>query len=208
MVRILGLGNLHRSEGFAFVIGLILFGLIGLGLFISFLLIGLQGPPKIIPDPTAVSAVRQMVKLDGLAFANSQQLLDDTEYEVLRSNPDLIKVAARFRRERKELAILWTSLLLSDLKKLWRFRRFLVRRGVPGGFGEEIKVLQAFVFSVIFLNLLKLLIRTAGPFVLYRMTRRARLLVERMSYASASLLSRFPPRGWPEVERSWIRSAT
>jgi hypothetical protein len=189
------------------MIGLILFGIVGLGLFVGFLFMGLQGAPKKLPDSSAVTAVVQMVSLEGSSFTHANRLLDDADYEMLRSHPALQQVAKQFRKDRQELALLWVSVLLSDLGTLWRFRRFLIQQGAPARLGEELDILRSFVVSVIFLNLLKALIHTSGPFVFLRMTRRAGRLVDRMSYAAASALGRIPAAGWAEVERSWTSTA-
>lgn len=182
------------------MIAIFLFVIVGLLLFGSFLLLGFQGTPKAVPDSSAVTAVSQMVNL---SLVDSNRLLDDTEYLLLRSNPALVGVARRLRKERQELALQWISLLLNDLKALWRFRRFLIRSGAPTALGEEYGILQAFVISVVLLNLMRVSIRVAGPFVLPRAGRRAGRLVVQMSYAAASVLHRIPTAGWPEVERGW-----
>jgi hypothetical protein len=182
------------------MIAILLFVIVGLILFGSFMVIGFQGTPKAVPDSSAVTAVSQMVNL---TLVDSNRLLDDTEYLLLRSNPALVEVAEQLCKQRKELALLWISTLLSDLKALWRFRRFLIRSGAPTTFREEYGILQTFILSVCLLNLMKASIRIAGPFALPRAGRRAGRLVVQMSYAAASVLRRIPSTGWPEVERSW-----
>ena len=90
---------------------LLLFGILGIALFTGFLAISLRGVPKALPDTSALSAVSQILTLEGSSFANPGRLLDDTEYQLLLSNPDLRKVARRFREERRDLAVLWISSL-------------------------------------------------------------------------------------------------
>ena len=187
--------------------GLLLFLIVGIVLFIGFLAMSLRGAPKSVPDSSALSAVTQMVALEGSSFANPNRLLDDAEYQILLSNPDLRPLAKRFRKERQELAVLWISSLLIDVKTLWRFRQFLIRQGVSATLGEELEILQAFVLSVVFLSLVKASICVFGPFMLAQATRRARRGVDKMSYATAGVLGRIPPAGWPEIERSWARGA-
>jgi hypothetical protein len=51
--------------------------------------------------------------------------------------------------------------------------------------------------------MLKTSIYAVGPFALSRSTRRARALVDKMSYTAAHTLGRIPQAGWPELERSW-----
>ena len=138
---------------------------------------------------------------------NPRRLLDDGEYQMLLSNPELQQVAEAIAQGAAGACqVLWISTLLSDLSVLWRFRRFLIRRGVAAGFREEFGILQSFVLSVVFLNLLKISIHAFGPFVLSRMIRDSGSFVDKMSYSAASVLGRVPQAGWPEIERNWTRS--
>lgn len=185
----------------------LLFAILGLILFASFLLIGLRGAPRAVPDSSAVGAVSEMLVLEGASFPNPNRLLDDTEYQILLSNPDLQQVARRFRKDRQELLLLWISVLLADLKTLWRFRQFLIRNGVSATFREEADIFLVFALSLVLLTLMKVSIRLLGPFAFARTTRRARRGVEKMSYATAGVLGRIPPAGWAEIGRTWARNA-
>ena len=189
------------------MIDLFLFILAGLALLIAFVLLGLQGPPKTDADASALAAVGQMVSLEGTSFVQGDRLLDDAEYRMLRSNPDLYPVAAQFRKDRRELALLWISVLLSDLKALWRFRRFLIQHGAPTRMSEEWAIVRSLIASVIFLNLLKFSVLTLGPFAFSRMAHRACYPVETMSRAAANVLGRIPAAGWPDLERAWTSTA-
>ncbi len=179
---------------------------VGLILFFVFLKIAIQGPQADAPDSNAVLAVRQMVHLHGLSFPSAQRFWDPAEYEMLRSTAELRQVTSVFRRERQELALLWISLLLDDVQTLWRFRRFLVRNAIHAKVGEELQILQTAIGAVAFLSLLRISVHLAGPFALAGGARRARRLVERMSYASAGVLDRMPRAGWADVERDWLKS--
>jgi len=183
-----------------------LFAILGLILFVSFLVIGLRGAPKTVPDSSALGAVSDILALEGSSFANPNRLLDDAEYQILLSNPDLRQVARQLRKDRQELVLLWISGLLADLKALWRFRQFLIRQGVAATFREEFDILQVFVLSLFLLTFMKVSIRILGPFAFVRMTRRAKGGVEKMSYATAGVLGRIPPAGWPEIGRNWSRT--
>lgn len=189
------------------MINLILFATLGLVLFGSFIFIALQGSPRTLPDSSAVQAVTEIINLEGSSFSNARRLLDDTDYQLLCSNPDLQRLAERLRHDRRHLALTWISLLQGDLLTLWRFRRFLIQRGVQSSLGEELGTLQALLLSLLFLNLLRLSIRTIGPFALPRATRQAGQLVESMSKGAALVLGRIPAAGWAEIERSWVKSA-
>ena len=105
---------------------------------------------------------------------------------MLRSNSALYQVAAKLRKDRRELALLWIAMLLSDVTALWRFRRFVIRRGAPTRTGEEWGVLRSlFAAKLIFLNLLKLSVLILGPFVFARMARYASRPVDAMSRAAS-----------------------
>jgi len=177
--------------------------LVGVVLFFAFLKIAVQGPSRSAPDSSAVLAVQQMVNLDGLSFAGGQRLLDPTEFQMLLSAAELREVAAAYRKERQALALLWISLLLNDVNGLWRFRRFLVRNGVPATMGEEMQILADAVRAVAFLSFLRIVIITFGPFAFSGAARNAQQVVEKMSHSSASVLNRLPRHGWPEIERAW-----
>ena len=97
------------------MINLILFAILGLVLFGSFIVLALQGSPKSLPDSSAVQAVTAIINLEGSSFSNARRLLDDTDYQVLCSNPDLRRLAERLRNDRRQLALTWISLLQSDL---------------------------------------------------------------------------------------------
>ena len=53
------------------MIELILFAAVGLVLFVGFLFLGLSGGRPKTPDSTLLTAVGQIVRLDGLSFASS-----------------------------------------------------------------------------------------------------------------------------------------
>jgi len=187
------------------MINLIFFTILGLALFGSFIFIALQGSPKSLPDSSAVQAVTEIINLEGSSFANARRLLDDTDYQALCSNPDLRRLAQRLRNDRRQLALTWISSLQNDLIRLWRFRRFLIQRGVASSMSEELRTLQA--LSLVLLSFIRLSIRAAGPFALPRATRQAGQLVDSMSTGAALVLGRIPAAGWAEIERSWVKSA-
>ena len=186
---------------------LFIFIVVGIALLMAFLLLGLQGPAKVDKDASALTAVAQIVTLQGTSFVNGDRLLDDAEYRLLKSNPDLHPVAAKLWRERRELALLWIDALHRDLRILWRFRQFVIQRGAPTHLSEEWAILRSLIAAVIFLRLLRLSVLTLGPFALTGMTRRARHPVDSMSRAAASVLGRVPSAGWSDLERAWAATA-
>jgi hypothetical protein len=199
--------DFNRADHYTVMINLIFFTILGLALFGSFIFIALQGSPKSLPDSSAVQAVTEIINLEGSSFANARRLLDDSDYQALCSNPDLRRLAVRLRNDRRQLALTWISSLQNDLIRLWRFRRFLIQRGVPSSMSEELRTLQALLLSLVLLSFIRLSIRAAGPFALPRATRQAGQLVDSMSTGAALVLGRIPAAGWAEIERSWVKSA-
>jgi len=200
--------DFNCADNYTPMINVTLFAILGLALFGGFIFIALQGgQKKSLPDSSAVRAVTQIINLEGSSFANARRLLDDTDYQTLCSNPDLRRLAEKLRNERKQLVLMWISTLQSDLITLWRFRRFLVHRGVPSSLKEELSTLQALTLSLALLVFIRLSIRTVGPFALPRATRQAGQLVDSMSKGAAVVLGRIPAAGWAEIERSWANSA-
>ena len=190
------------------MINLIFFAVLGLVLFGSFIFLALPGRGrKSLPDSSAVRAVTEIIDLDGSSFSSAKRLLDDTDYQLLCSNPDLRNLAERLRNDRRQLALTWISQLQNDLLRLWRFRRFLIQQGVPSSVREELGTLQALVLSLTLLTFIRLSIRAAGPFALPRATRQAGQMVDSMSKGAALVLGRIPVAGWAEIERSWAKSA-
>jgi hypothetical protein len=199
--------DFNCSDDHTAMINLIFLTILGLALFGSFIFIALQGSPRSLPDSSAVRAVTEIINLEGSSFSSAKRLLDDTDYQVLCSNPDLRRLAERLRNERRQLALTWISLLQNDLITLWRFRRFLIQRGIPSSVSEELGTLQALVLAVVLLTFIRLSIRAVGPFALPRATRQAGQLVDSMSKGTALVLGRIPAAGWAEIERSWVKSA-
>ena len=183
------------------------FAVLGLLLFGCFLFIGLWDFPGKVKERPVVDAVKQMVKLEGLAFPGAALLSDDSDYRELRTRPELRQTARKLRRSRRELSLSWIAMLRTDLKSLYRFRRFLVAHGASAGFGEELRIAGAFLLTYLLLEWGGLVVRVAGPFALRGMGRRVRAVVELMSYAPALALGRIPQAGWPKLQRDWTADA-
>jgi hypothetical protein len=187
---------------------LLIFIVTGVVLLFAFVFLGFQSPQRVDKDDLAMVALGEIVTLGGTSFVRGERLLDDADYKLLRSNPALRDVAARFRRDRQELVLLWINILLNDLRALRRFRKFLIRNGAPTKLTEEWAIFRAFVGSMVFLNFLKFSVVTLGPFAFARETRRAYDGVETMSQAAATILGRTPRTGWSDLRRAWTNAST
>ncbi len=182
---------------------LILFLAAGAVFLLLFLLWFLTGQPNETDRTLPLGALNQIVSLRGLAFNKAELLLDEADYRMLRSRPDLRLVARQLRRDRKRIASLWFELLQEDVRKLWRFRRLLVRHGVPVGLAEECRMAATGVLALALLHLLRVVVAAAGPFALAHLLRGAAAQVETASRLCAGILSRVPPSTRAQLEREW-----
>src|ERR1700676_4755082 len=92
-------GQLGGPEGYSTMIELILFTTVGVGLLTGFLALSFQGSPRKMPESSVMTAVGEMVRLEGLAFTNAAGLLDDADYRLFFSNIYLKQVPKRFGKK-------------------------------------------------------------------------------------------------------------
>jgi hypothetical protein len=182
---------------------LVVFVLFALILFFSILLASIHTSPQRVSQSRALLAVNEIVQLDSVSIKNANRIFDDAEYRMLKSNPALAAVASRLRKDRQEIALIWLSLLINDLRRLSRFRSFLVRGGVSTEMTDELGVFFTFVSSVLLLTVLKLFVRLFGPFVVHGIARHAKVSIEALSHASAKLLDRLPYSIWSDIAQNW-----
>ncbi len=182
---------------------LVLFLAAGAVFFLLFLLWFLTGQPRETDRTLPLGALDQIVSLRGLAFNKAELLLDETDYRMLRSRPGLRRLARQLRRDRKRIALLWFELLQEDIKKLWSFRRLLVRHGVSVSLVEECRIAVTAVLALALLILLRVGVAAVGPFALAHLLRGAAAQVETASRLCAGILSRVPPSTRAQLEREW-----
>ena len=109
---------------------LVFFLIAGAVFLFLFLFWFLKGQPR-TPDETVVmKELEQVVSLLGLASTKSALILDDSDYRLLRSNPQMWSLARELRRDRRAIVLLWLKHLQQDVRTLWRFRRLLDLTGV------------------------------------------------------------------------------
>ena len=182
---------------------LVLFLVAGAVFLVLFLLWFLSGQPRATDRALPLGALDQILSLRGLAFHKSDLLLDEGDYRMLRSKPDLRRLARQLRRDRSKIVLLWLRLLQEDVRNLWRFRRLLVRHGVSVELAEECRIAATAVLALALLFSLRVVVLVAGPFALAQMLRGARGQVEMASRLCAELLSRVPLAGRAEIGRQW-----
>lgn len=202
MVGRLEASDLPSQEGHLAVI-LIIPVIVSFILFSGIVLASISTSPQNTSTSPALLAVNEMVKLDSVVIKNPNQIFDDAEYRLLKSDPELVAIAHRLRRDRQELALTWLDLLIRDIRKLFRFHSLLVRGGVPIELSEEVAVFFRFVSSILLLAVFRSCIRLCGPFALHGTARRAKVAIESLCCASANALDRLPPRRWGEVAQTW-----
>jgi hypothetical protein len=176
--------------------------ILGLLFFLVFFYLALRGEPSQAND-WALNEVYRIVDLQGLPFANPDLLFRPTDYEMLRSRPQLLPLAKQLNRDRRDIVLSWLRLLEADVKTLWRFRRFLTRNGAPVTSAEEVRVAATAMLALVALGTLRVLVACLGPFRLASFLRQTRQLAEATLQLSADLLGRLPRAIWPEVDRRW-----
>lgn len=182
---------------------LVFFLVVGAVFLLLFLTWFLIGRPKARDEAASMKALEQIVSLAGPVSTNPEMLFDDSDYQMLRSDPQLQSLAREMRRDRRQIILLWLKLLREDVKTLWRFRRLLVRNGISVHLAEELHIATTAVFALIYLSGLRALISVVGPFALPALLRLAGHLVEATSQLCAQLLSRVPLSMRAEIERQW-----
>jgi hypothetical protein len=180
-----------------------LFSLIVLVCLFLFLILFLA--PEHAPAKTE-SEIRDTIV--GLSLANVRDfgmLIGDSDYRVLRARPELKAVCAKFRRDRRRIALLWLGELKKDVRLVWEFRRFLVRNGLPVTFREEAVIALSGCFALVYLAAVRSVVFACGPFFLARTIRAARVPVERLSSRGAGLLARAPAPMRAQLEQRWTK---
>jgi hypothetical protein len=180
----------------------------GLALLTTFLLLGFhQGDAA--ADESALKAVDHILNLEGAPFAYGQRLLDDSDYRLLKSDPNLKEVAASLRKERRTLVLMWIDSISNDVETLWRFRRFIINQHqAPVKASEEWAIFRSFVVTIGVLNVMRLSVLVLGPFAFSGWSRLAGKPIVSLSNAAANLLARVPSSGWSEIERAWINTSS
>jgi len=183
------------------VIGLFLFLVL---MCLSVFLVLLLRPEQ----PVEARGPELRATIAGLSAANAQQLemlFGDGDYRALRSRPELKALSAKFRQDRRRVALLWLSELQRDVVVVWEFRRFLVRNGLSVTFGEEVAIALGACFALAYLNVLQLTVFLCGPFVFSGAVRSAKFPVERLSGQGAGLLSRAPAAVRAQLQLKWTQ---
>ncbi len=182
---------------------LVVFLVAGAVFLLLFLLWFLRGQRRESDQTLPLGALNQIVSLRGLAFRKSELLLDDVDYRMLSSRPGLRPLARQLRCDRRRIVSLWFELLQEDIKKLWSFRRLLVRHGVSVGLAEECRIAATALLALTLLYLLRVVVAAAGPFTVAQLLRGAADQVEAASRLCAALLSQVPPSSRAQLEREW-----
>ena len=155
-----------------------------------------QSEPEIRDTIAGLSAARAQ---------SFQMLFGEADYTALRAKPELKLVSAKFRRDRRRIALLWLGELQRDVHVVWEFRRFLVRNGLSVTFREEAAIGGAACFALAYLNVARLIVFMFGPFALSGAVRSAKVPVERLSGRGAGLLSRAPDAMRVQLQRKWTQ---
>lgn len=186
---------------------LLLLFVVGVVLFVLFLVLSLTGRPRMRVEPRHMVELDRIVPLNGLTFNQAEVLLNPADYHLLQSHTALRRVARELRRERRSIVLLWLRLLQEDMINLWRFRRLLVRSGAPADLIEEFRVATASIAILGFLSVLRCVVAIVGPFAVPQLIRLAKRQAEGAYQTSADLLRRLPSERLAEIERQWAASS-
>lgn len=186
---------------------LLLLFVVGVVLFVLFLVLSLTGRPRMRIEPRHLAELDRIVPLNGLTFNQAEVLLSPADYHLLQSHTALRRVARELRKERRSIVLLWLRLLQEDMLNLWLFRRLLVRSGVPSGLIEEFREATASILVLGFLFVLRWVVAIVGPFAVPQLVRVAKRQAECAYQTSADLLRRLPSERLAEIESQWAASS-
>lgn len=169
--------------------------------FILFAFWGLMRRPVERPVPRyyqtlAERAAGRIEELDLIFFQNR-------DYDLLSARRELRSVRAKLWRERRKIALLCLADVQNDADVLWRFRRFLVRNGLPVTFQDEAGILVAFLLLLSCLLISRSSVFFCGPFFSLRVIRATAVANERFSHRCDRLVSRMPREKRLELEQKW-----
>lgn len=125
------------------------------------------------------------------------------DYRKLRMKPELKPLRKQFWRDRRRIVLLWLGELEKDISTLWKFRRFVVRNGLPVTFREEVAALFAASIALLYLRFVSAGVFVFGPFALPEALKNAESLVRWLSHSFAAPLSRVSAPRKAEIERGW-----
>lgn len=145
----------------------------------------------------------ELVELRALSFKNFSRLFSNSDYELLRSEPRLIRIAQRLRMDRKLLALQWLAAVRSDIFSLWRLRRLLTAYGVSEGTLVELATTAKVLLILGSISLLRVFVLIFGPFAFQRIATSGHLQIETYSRYCRSALGRLPNHKWSQFKEEW-----
>lgn len=177
--------------------------LLAAGLFVYSTYALLRSPRTYAATPEAVETLSRFVSLPSLDFKHAAALFDPADYKLIVDDPRLAETAARFREDRRHLALEWLKLLQEDIFLLWRFRRLLTVAGVFEGVRAEVATAGRVILIVLFIAGLRMSVAIAGPFAFSATASRARESVSSFSLYCATAVGHMPIYQLNALERRW-----
>jgi len=164
-----------------------------------FLSLGTRGAPRNSPPA-------ELPSIAGVSTTNAQFLniaFAASDFQALRTRPELKPVWEKLRRDRRRIALLSLSDLQSDVYLLWEFRRFLARHGLASNVREELAIGFESCFALVLLEAAKFVVFARGPFAFAGMFRSARNSVDRITRLGAGILARAPATQRTGLTQQW-----
>ena len=182
-----------------------------LALLLTGCLIVLLGLLAILRMPARDSGTLQVVQVEldelmelrALRFKNFSRLFSDSDYRVLRSEPQLIRSAEFLRKDRRRLALQWLAALRSDVVSLWRLRRLLTSYGISQGEGAELLMTLRALVILTSIAALRVGVFVFGPFAFSGVALKVRRYIETYNRSCRAALGRLPRNKFADFSAEW-----
>ena len=179
---------------------LVVFGLAFLAFFAA---LALTTKPILSDSFREKLALQDLLHLDAVSFTRPELLFDSTDYESLRSIPQLHDVAKQLKKGQRKVALLWLGLLGRDVRRLWRFWRFLIRSGAPMNWTDELNIAATAALSLALIAAIRLIVFLGGPFLLKQSLTLASNQVGRFLSWCALAYGRIPSARRLQMRELW-----
>ena len=185
------------------MIQLLVLLILGLVVLVAGLILLRRSPPATAENDELADDLEDLVALRSLSFRNVTRLFADSDYEMLRADPRLSRIARELRQDRRRIALHWLEALQQDLFSLWRLRRLLSKYGAVQSATEELATILEVLRIVSLVLMLRLLVFLFGPFIFAKWASDVRRFAHIFSGSCARAAKRLPRAKWAEFENEW-----
>ena len=147
----------------------------------------------------------RMLRLRSLEF-DATNLLSDTDYRLLASEPRLHSLAQELRKDRTDIAQEWLRELQHDVFLMWRFRRFLTRLGVAASLRNELSEAARSLLLMWLVYVARVSIKLFGPYALAKTVVAVRARAENLKHHFVATVEALPRERWSQIAAEWQRA--